>query len=1081
MKKAVKILLPICVICLCFSLIAGATFALFTSESKVDIAVSSGKVEVTASISGVTTYSYTEQSDGTFAQSEMAPNSFIYGTAVITDGQKLTLDNIVPGDKAEVALKITNLSTVAVKYQVIIDFAEDENFLNALSVSGFGDDFVSGGLSAAKTSKWQTLEVGSGDIDGVITIELPYDYNDDSAQSGSIQGKTCSMTVTVKAVQGNAQVSDPIAADPDEPSKLYVNNLSDLQALSKKVNAGDDFAAATVYVYNDIDLSAEQWTPIGTAEHPFAGSFVGANINGDVITKQSKSITFAFTNPVSGIKYGGLFGYLCGSNDPDQPQEISYLDVNVNIVDNADDSRMGGIAGKAYGNVVIDNVTVSGSISSNKIASGFIGDVRHDGDDLSRSSNLVVIKNCTNLANICAPKGVGFAANVNGVDLTLENCTNGNPEQTCGNITAPEGTTADIVMGGFTGYIQQADRIINFTNCINYGNITIDITAHISKLSVGGISGGGRGVHTYVDVYNYGNITINDREEYAAAMVVGEIGGLIGSASAPKHLKHVENHGDIMVTTINSRDYGVGGLFGEGSNNTIQVTDNDGKRSVVDCVISVVCTTDAQPKSYRVAGAVTGYKANAATSIENTDITVTLTPYIELNYGLTGNGSEFMHTDSVYANIKNVTYTVSQPTESGEVGLTKVLTWDAEGNLDMHSEISSVEGFKHFAQLVNGGQSFAGETIILTDDIDFSGEEFRGVGDSNHAFRGTFDGNSKSILNLVVTGDYRDVGLFLSVSGTAEQPAIIKNLVISGIKTSTKLENTSGGIGAVVGEARYTNIENVQVKDLVFDGVTCGLRATGIGGILGIGYQGTNILNCSVESKQYIKSGISDSGYGASFFGGIVGHIGENNADSLIKGCHVKILVNANSMSFVGGIAAVQCFGTRIENCYVEMDVANADAPVNFGGITGYTASTITGKTAIENCYVKLSVDGHFNRQAGELYGVDDDTRCGLGGILARGCKIEIKNCFVDGDISGGRYIIANCTGDINTDEVPTITGCSWSAAVESHDYWGYQTLAADGTVSRAPSCYGQIYKESCSFSAGMTYDQFVAELSKLG
>lgn len=45
-------------IVLCISLIAGATFALFTSESSVNVAVSSGKVDVVATLdSHVTLYS----------------------------------------------------------------------------------------------------------------------------------------------------------------------------------------------------------------------------------------------------------------------------------------------------------------------------------------------------------------------------------------------------------------------------------------------------------------------------------------------------------------------------------------------------------------------------------------------------------------------------------------------------------------------------------------------------------------------------------------------------------------------------------------------------------------------------------------------------------------------------------------------------------------------------------------------------------------------------------------------------------------------------------------------------------------
>ena len=56
MKK--KILLSsILTIALCLSLIAGSTFALFTSESKVNIAVTSGKVEMLANVTNLETWS----------------------------------------------------------------------------------------------------------------------------------------------------------------------------------------------------------------------------------------------------------------------------------------------------------------------------------------------------------------------------------------------------------------------------------------------------------------------------------------------------------------------------------------------------------------------------------------------------------------------------------------------------------------------------------------------------------------------------------------------------------------------------------------------------------------------------------------------------------------------------------------------------------------------------------------------------------------------------------------------------------------------------------------------------------------
>ena len=56
MKKKI-LLTSILSVVMCLSLIVGATLALFGSESKKNIAVTSGKVEVEANIVGITTYS----------------------------------------------------------------------------------------------------------------------------------------------------------------------------------------------------------------------------------------------------------------------------------------------------------------------------------------------------------------------------------------------------------------------------------------------------------------------------------------------------------------------------------------------------------------------------------------------------------------------------------------------------------------------------------------------------------------------------------------------------------------------------------------------------------------------------------------------------------------------------------------------------------------------------------------------------------------------------------------------------------------------------------------------------------------
>lgn len=87
-------------------------------------------------------------------------------------------------------------------------------------------------------------------------------------------------------------------------------------------------------------------------------------------------------------------------------------------------------------------------------------------------------------------------------------------------------------------------------------------------------------------------------------------------------------------------------------------------------------------------------------------------------------------------------------------------------------QISSAEDLKALAAYVNAGNTCEGLKFKLTADIPMTGvTDFAGIGDSTHAFKGTFDGGNFTIGNLNISGaDY--VGLVGNNAGT------IKNLTL---------------------------------------------------------------------------------------------------------------------------------------------------------------------------------------------------------------------------------------------------------------------------------------------------------------
>ena len=107
-------------IALCCSLIAGATFAIFTSEAAVNIAVTTGKVNVTAQVTKFSLYSPASlNADGTVKDEANAATEETFkngGTASMHDG-KLVVAKMAPGDKVTAELTVKNNSNVSVLYR----------------------------------------------------------------------------------------------------------------------------------------------------------------------------------------------------------------------------------------------------------------------------------------------------------------------------------------------------------------------------------------------------------------------------------------------------------------------------------------------------------------------------------------------------------------------------------------------------------------------------------------------------------------------------------------------------------------------------------------------------------------------------------------------------------------------------------------------------------------------------------------------------------------------------------------------------------------------------------------------------
>jgi len=144
--------------------------------------------------------------------------------------------------------------------------------------------------------------------------------------------------------------------------------------------------------------------------------------------------------------------------------------------------------------------------------------------------------------------------------------------------------------------------------------------------------------------------------------------------------------------------------------------------------------------------------------------------------------------------------------------------------------ISTKAELEAFAEDVNGGKDYSGKLVVLIEDIDLKNEEWTPIGTGTRSgnsyaggsfpFKGTFDGNGKTISNLAITkGSGNDaVGLFGVLDG-----ATVENIVFTDVNINTSAENAGAAVGLMVNDS--------TVKNITVDGSIT--APDGVGGVVG--------------------------------------------------------------------------------------------------------------------------------------------------------------------------------------------------------------------------------------------------------
>ena len=134
---------------------------------------------------------------------------------------------------------------------------------------------------------------------------------------------------------------------------ISIANAKQLAKLAAVVNEGADFSAVTINLSANIDLSAHYWVPIGTATHPFKGTFSG----------DSKTVSGLNINDGT-LDNAGLFGYCSGAS-------ISNLTVSAGSI--VADENVGILAGTLISSSITGCSVSATTISGNWNVSALVG------------------------------------------------------------------------------------------------------------------------------------------------------------------------------------------------------------------------------------------------------------------------------------------------------------------------------------------------------------------------------------------------------------------------------------------------------------------------------------------------------------------------------------------------------------------------------------------------------------------------------------------------------------------------------------------------------------------------------------
>lgn len=771
---------------------------------------------------------------------------------------------------------------------------------------------------------------------------------------------------------------------------------------------------------NDIDFNNET-AVVGTDEKAmFSGVYDGNNF-------EIKNIKIN-----DNINYTAIFGYVSGA---------SFVNMNINNIEVLGQENTGGLIGRAYTKITIDNVSIDGTITGTKYTGGLIGQFTIAKTDPVYAS---IINNVNVNANVTGKENTGGL--IGRIDTTnTATITISINDIVVSDTSVIKGEAAS---GGVIGQVYNNGAIETFLNNVDsQATVTSNTTNNTTYNNIGGIIGIMQNVDT-------GKVYINN--SHSSANVTGKenVGGIVGYFyNQSSGLQRVyRSYFDGTVTGTGNRVGGIAGYAYSARNdtNTIRESYSEGSVTGLDNVGNLIGETyNSEVFDSFTTGSVNGRNIVGSlighvnyTKIYRIYSTGHVTASGSTNIGgLVGKSTSSVAADGYYLNqtvgvlysplgtkkkgfqmVKQDTYenydfssiwNIDENNSTAylrNVEKPKLITTDALGFITLEGEGTESEPYLiHNLKELDDIRYDETAYYKVVNDIDGENREFKPIGEPNLSFAGHIDGNNHTISNILISGN-KDYNSLIAYSNNAD----IKDLTIEGFNVTGK-DNSSLLIGYNTNDL---TLDNITVKSS-----TLNSNGNNVGSL--VGYQknttAKNINITNIDSEVTVN--------GNNNVGGIFGYmsIGSSSVVNIedVKN-NTTMTVNTTDGGIIGRLEIASKSKTNIKNIEIEGTINGKDG--NIGGFAGYIQLNEDSKTFVTNIKNSSNITG--NVAGGIIARIDNNANSVIqltelknegtitkysnkefyGGLIGYASNpsigtIEITDSYNKANISGYRYV----------------------------------------------------------------------------